>query len=244
VLSGLDDLADLDDAALAERYAVDRDRPWLRANFVTSLDGAAAAADGLSAGLSDPQDKRVFAMLRMLCDALLVGAGTFRKERYRPLRLDEPRRRWRTARGLSPFPRLVVVSGSLDLDPAQSALADAPIRPIVLTCETAPAHRRDALAPVADVLVFGEREVDLPGALDVLRRTGLPQILSEGGPQLLGRLTAHDLVDELCLSLSPQLVGPGPGRITAGPPTGAARHLRLTNALRAGDLLILRYTRP
>ncbi|GIJ46983.1 hypothetical protein Val02_38690 [Virgisporangium aliadipatigenens] len=236
-------LDSLDDAALADLYTVDRDAPWLRVNFVTSLDGASAAADGLSGGLSDPRDKRVFGILRMLCDGLLVGAGTLRREGYRALRLDEPRRRWRTARGLPAFPRLIVVSGSLDLDPAQAALADAPVRPIILTCETAPAHRRDALAPVADVLVYGEREVDLPGALDVLRRTGLPQLLSEGGPQLLGALTAADLVDELCLTLAPLLVGPGPGRITAGAPVRAARRMRLAHTIRADDLLILRYTR-
>ena len=237
------DLDALDDEALAAAYTVERERPWLRVNFVTSLDGAATAADGLSGGLSDPKDKRVFGVLRMLCDALLVGAGTLRAEGYGALRLDAGRRRWRTARGLTPFPRLVVVSGSLDLDPAQAALAEAPVRPIVLTCETAPQHRRDALAPVADVLVFGEREVDLPGALDVLRRTGMPQILSEGGPHLLGRLTAADLVDELCLTVAPLLVGPGPGRITGGPAIDAARRLRLAHTIRADDLLILRYTR-
>jgi riboflavin biosynthesis pyrimidine reductase len=237
------DLDALDDEELSAAYTVARDRPWLRVNFVTSLDGASSAADGLSGGLSDPRDKRVFGILRMLCDGLLVGAGTLRKEGYGALRLDPVRRRWRTAHGLPEFPRLIVVSGSLDLDPAQAALADAPVRPIILTCETAPAHRRDALVPVADVLVHGEREVALPGALDILRRTGHPQLLCEGGPQLLGRLTAADLVDELCLSVAPLLVGPGPGRITDGPATDAARRLRLANVLRAEDLLILRYTR-
>ena len=66
----------------------------LRVNFVTSLDGA-VSVDGLSAGLSGEADKEVFRLLRRDCDALLVGAGTFRAENYRPLTLDASRRAWR-----------------------------------------------------------------------------------------------------------------------------------------------------
>lgn len=232
----------LDDARLVDAYAVTAD-VHLRANFVTSTDGA-VAVDGRSAGLSGDADKRVFGILRMLCDALLVGAGTLRQEQYRALRLDQRRRDWRRRQGRPAQPTLVVVSGSLDLDPALPALADAPVRPIVLTTSDAPAHRRRRLAPVADLVVAGERTVDLAAGLDALRDRGLRHLLCEGGPLLLGTLTAVDAVDELCLTVAPLLAGAGAGRITAGP-SGPVRPMRLHQVLAADDgMLLLRYTRP
>jgi riboflavin biosynthesis pyrimidine reductase len=233
------DPAPLDDDGLAEAYAPDG--PGIRVNFVTSVDGAVELG-GYSEGLSRPADKRVFGVLRMLCDGLLVGAGTLRHEDYHAVRLTEARRAWRTARGLPPYPTLVVVSRALAFDPAQDALAGAPVRPIVLTCATAPAGRRAALAGVAEVLTVGERDVDLAAAARLLRDRGLRHLLSEGGPQLFGSLTAADLVDELCLSVSPLLAGPGAGRITSGP-AGPPRSLSLRQALAADDMLLLRYAR-
>ncbi|MDG4766966.1 pyrimidine reductase family protein [Solwaraspora sp. WMMD406] len=232
---------DLDDEALVDSYA-NPALPHLRVNFVTSADGAVTVA-GRSTGLSSPADKRVFAILRMLCDALLVGAGTLRQERYRPLRLDPRRRSWRRRHGLPEQPTLVVVSGSLDLDPTHPALADSPVRPIVLTTRTASADRRRRLAPVADVIAEGDPSVDLTAGLDLLRARGHRHLLCEGGPMLFGALTAADLVDELCLSVSPLLAGAGAGRITAGP-LSPVRQLDLRQVLVADDgLLLLRYLR-
>lgn len=231
----------LDDAALAELYAPPAD-PTVRVNFVASVDGAVELA-GFSAGLSGGPDKRVFGVLRMLCDALVVGAGTLRHEGYRALRLDEHRRAWRRAHALPEFPTLVVVSSSLDLDPGQAAFADAPVRPLVLTHSRSPAERRAALATVADVLAIGDREVDLAAAVRHLRGRGHRHLLCEGGPQLFGTLTAADLVDEVCLTVSPLLAGPGAGRITAGP-ASPPRGLSLRHVLTAEGVLLLRYGRP
>jgi riboflavin biosynthesis pyrimidine reductase len=231
----------LDVDALAQAYATG-DAPNLRANFVTSVDGA-VELDGYSEGLSGPADKRVFGVLRMLCDALLVGAGTVRHEGYRAVRLNDERRAWRQAQGLAPYPTLVVVSRRLDLDPAQGAFADAPVRPVVVTDTQAPPDKRAALEQVAEVLTAGEGGVDLAAAVAELHRRGLRRILSEGGPHLLGALTAADLVDEVCLTVSPLLAGPGAGRITAGPPA-PPRNLTLHHVLAAGDMLLLRYIRP
>ncbi|PMR60746.1 hypothetical protein C1A38_12555 [Verrucosispora sp. ts21] len=232
--------APLDDDALTALYRR-ADTPQLRMNFVTSVDGA-VSLDGYSAGLSGEPDKRVFRLLRMVCDALLVAAGTLRHEGYRALRLDEQRRAWRRRHGLAEYPTLVVVSNSLDLDPAQAAFADAPVRPIVLTRDGAPAA--PDLAAVADLVHCGADEVDLAVGLAELRRRGLDQVLCEGGPHLFGALTAADLVDEVCLSVAPLLAGAGAGRITAGTPS-AARHLPLRHVLLAGDgTLLLRHARP
>ncbi len=97
----------VDDAALWQAYAWPRD--CLRVNFVTSLDGHIAAPDGLSAGFSGPEDRRIFHMLRAGCDAILVGAGTARAERYGPVRLQE---RWEGLREQTEPPALVFVSSS------------------------------------------------------------------------------------------------------------------------------------
>lgn len=238
-LARLEPGAELDDAALTDLYRVTG--RVVRVNFVTSVDGA-VELDGHSAGLSGAPDKRIFRLLRMMCDALLVAAGTLRRERYHAVRLSEDRRAWRRAHGLAEYPTLVVVSGSLDLDPAQDAFADAPVRPIVLTHGRAPADRRDRLAGVADVLAVGDEAVDLAGALAALRERGLDHVLCEGGPYLFGALTAAGLVDEVCLTVSPLLAGPGAGRITAGRPAPPAE-LALRHVLAADGSLFLRYTR-
>lgn len=212
--------------------------PSLRMNFVTSIDGA-VEIQGHSEGLSGEPDKRVFGVLRMLCDALLVGAGTLRQEQYDAVRLDERRRAWRRANGLAEYPTLVVVSQSLDLDPRQGAFSNAPVRPLVLTSSQEPVP--DGLAAVAEVIRMGEDGVDFATALPELRRRGLRHLLCEGGPHLFGSLTAAGVVDEMCLTVSPLLTGPGAGRITAGPPS-PPRGMTLRHVLAAGDMLLLRYT--
>jgi riboflavin biosynthesis pyrimidine reductase len=215
--------------------------PVLRVNFVSSIDGA-VTVDGFSAGLSGPGDKVIFGILRMVCDALVVAAGTVRTEKYDALRLDAGRRAWRTAHGLPEFPLMVIVSGSLGLDPAQEVFADAPVRPVVITHAGADAGRRAAIERVADVIAVGDGAVDLPAALAALHERGATQLLCEGGPRLLGALTAADLVDELCLTVSPLLAGGDAGRIATGPP-GPPRPMALRHVLAEDDMLFLRYAR-
>src|SRR5215831_17093576 len=106
----LDAGPDLDDEALTALYATDRATPTLRMNFVTSVDGA-VEVEGYSAGLQTEADNRVFGLLRMLADGLMVGGGTLRHERYNAVRPSAARREWRARNGLDPYPRLVIVSG-------------------------------------------------------------------------------------------------------------------------------------
>jgi riboflavin biosynthesis pyrimidine reductase len=231
----------LDEAGLVAAYAWPADRPTVRLNFVTSIDGA-VTVDGRSAGLGSTGDRRVFDLLRMTCDAVVVGAGTLRAEGYGPMRLAGPAGAWRRDRGRVPDPVLVAVSRSLDLDPAHPMFVDAPVRPIVITSAGAPIDRRTALSRVADLLVHGEGEVDLPAAVTALTALGHRNLLCEGGPHLLGTLTGADLADEMCLTVSPALAGPGAGRITAGPVT-AVRDMALAGVLVSDDVLLLRYAR-
>ncbi|WP_433307754.1 pyrimidine reductase family protein [Actinoplanes sp. CA-030573] len=212
--------------------------PTLRVNFIASADGA-VSVDGLSAGLQGPGDKRIFDSLRMVCDALIVGAGTVKKENYDALRLTPSARAWRINSDLPEFPLMVVVSRSLDLDPGQLVFSDAPIRPIVLTHRGAPAAR---ISEVADVIAVGDGEVDLAAGIAALHERGATQLLSEGGPALFGSMIAADLVTELCLTVSPLLVGGGPGRIATGTPA-PARKMALRHILSLEDMLFLRYAR-
>ena len=233
----------LGDEALLTLYSpIDPDRPCLRLNFVTSLDGA-DSLDGYSEGLSGPADKRVFGVLRTWCDALLVGAGTLRHEGYAQLDLGERRRALRVRLGLAEHPPLVILSRRLALDPDHPMFTAAPVRPIVLTCAASAAERRAALGAVADVIVEGDATVDLRAGMAALHRRGLRQILCEGGPTVLGTLTAADLVDEFCLTVSPLLTGGAPGRLSAGPPIDAPRRLTLRHAITADGMLLLRYAR-
>jgi riboflavin biosynthesis pyrimidine reductase len=233
------DPAPIDDDQLIALYRPGD--PVLRVNFVTSVDGA-VEVEGYSRGLQTPGDQKVFALLRMFAEGLMVGAGTLRQEGYGGIRLDPRRRDWRTAHGLSPYPRMIVVSRRLDLSPAHPAFADAPIRPIVITGTDAPPDRRTALRSVADVLEYGRGGVDLRAALSDLRDRGLDQILCEGGPHLFGSLTEAGLVDEVCLTVTPMLAGPGAGRITAGTGT-AVQGLSLAHALYDDGTLLLRYAK-
>jgi riboflavin biosynthesis pyrimidine reductase len=231
---------DLDDEALLEAYAVPAGR-HLRMNFVSSADGAVTLA-GRSGGLSTPADKRLFRLLRELCDVVLVGAGTARTEGYRPPALDPQRRARRRARGLAEVPPYALVSGSLDLDPASALFTGVEVATIVVTRADAPADRRARLAAVADLVAAGEGQVDLAAAVDQLAERGLTRVLCEGGPTLFGALLAGGLVEELCLTVSPMLAGPGPGRVIGGRPlAGAPYPLELLHLLEEDGALFYRY---
>jgi riboflavin biosynthesis pyrimidine reductase len=230
---------ELDLAGLADAYAYPRER-WLRANFVTSADGA-AWVDGRSAGLSSDGDMRLFGLLRVLADAVLVGAGTARIEEYKPARGRPSLAALREGRPLAPT--IAVVSRSLALDLSSPLFTEAPpdARTIVVTCTASDAGRRASAAKVADLVIAGEQSVDLGQALDALAERGLGRVLCEGGPHLLGDLSVSGLLDELSLSVSPTLAGPGAGRIIAGP-LGPARPLALKHVLAEDDgFLFCRY---
>jgi riboflavin biosynthesis pyrimidine reductase len=242
----------LADDELAARYGRPGRTPyWLRANMVTSLDGAATLG-GRSGGLSGGADQHVFAMLRALADVIIVGAGTARVEGYRPVRPGQEGVRWYWLReGRTPSPPIAVVTRRLDLDLESPLLAASPdhARTIVITTEAAPPERRAAAAAAAEVIVAGRESVDIVAALGALAGRGHRQILTEGGPYLLSQIIEAGLLDELCLTISPLLAGPGADRIVAdiGPlhePEGASpRPLRLAHVLAADGHLISRYVR-
>ncbi len=234
--------SDLRESDLAALYAYPSG-PWLRANMVSSADGAAALAN-VTLGLSSEADRRLFALLRTLADVIVVGAATVRAERYRPVRQHEL---WPDLRpGRPPTPPIAVVTGRLDLEPSSPLIDSAPAsaRTIVITTAQAPADRRAALEERADVIVAGQETVDLKAAVSALAERGHRRMLAEGGPHLLAQIAGAGLLDELCLTISPLLAGPGTGRIVAGAlPAASAQPLTLAHVLEDNGFLFCRYTR-
>jgi len=195
--------------------------PWLRVNMVSTLDGAANGESGKSGSINNEADKRVFHALRAQADAIVVGAGTARTERYRVA--DVP---------------LVIVSHR-GLVPEQ--LRDAPAGKVLLvTCADSLGLGacRESLGD-NQVIVVGESQVDLVAMKEALVERGLRNLLSEGGPHLLRDLLAAGAADELCLTWVPQLIGGVHPRILEGAPVDAA--LRLALLLEEGGTLIGRW---
>ncbi|WP_051385585.1 pyrimidine reductase family protein [Actinokineospora inagensis] len=223
-------------------YPPDLDRAWVQANFVASMDGA-VAVDGRSAGLSSPGDRRILALGRDLADVVLVGWGTARAEHYRGVKETEVRAARRARLGLRPLPPIAVVTARGSVEPDSHLVRDTVVPPIVITTELAPAARRSALTVAgADVIVAGETEVDLGIALGELSRRGLRRVNCEGGPTLLGSLVEADLVDQMCLTVSPVLAGGDAGRAAVGP-RAAPRAMALASVLADDGFLMLRYRR-
>jgi riboflavin biosynthesis pyrimidine reductase len=217
-----------DEVDLAALYAPPAGR-HVRANFVVSTDGATTVG-GVSSGLSSAADRDLFHMLRSLCDVVLVGATTARRENYGGARSYAGR----------PPPPVAVVSRSLDLDPGARLFTEATVRPWVLTVASAPADRRSALASVARVVEAGEHSVDVPTALDLLCAEGLDHVLCEGGPHLLSDVVAAGALDDLCLSVAPVLAGGSGDRLLAGMPIVPPVPLRIEHVLEDEGTLFLR----
>ncbi|MGP9745498.1 pyrimidine reductase family protein [Brachybacterium sp. AOP29-B2-41] len=232
--------ADLTDEQLLELYAPPAG-PWLRMNFISSLDGA-VTRDGLSGGLGDEADHRVFELLRRWADVVLLGAGTARAEGYGGMRLPEEAERWRVEQGLAAQPVFALVTRRLDLDPASPIFTDAPVTPLIFTASEAPADRRAALSEVAEIVDVGETVVDPAVVRAQLEARGHRRIHSEGGPTLFGAFLEAGVVDELCLTLAPTLEAGSAMRITQAPQS-APTAMELAGVLRGGDELLLRYTK-
>jgi len=234
-------------AALGAVYAYP-DRRCVRGNMIASVDGA-IAIDGRSGGLSGVADRLVFWVLRSLADVILVGAGTARQEQYGQVRLGDI---WSQLRAGRPSaPPVAVVTRNMNL-PLEGRLfgdgsgAERPARTIVLTTRLVPEHRLRAAARVADVIVAGDREVSAAAAIDALAQRGYRSILAEGGPGLLGELSAAGLLDELCLTVSPVLEGGrSPARVLTAPAGAHPRpaELRLAALLEDDGFLFARYLR-
>lgn len=177
------------------------DRPYLVLNMVSSLDGR-ATIDWRTKGLSTDVDRLLFHHLRTQADAVMVGAGTARTERYGRMAKSDELRDKREREGLARDPLAVVVSGRLDL-PADLPLLNEPEQEVLI------ATASHALLPgLGEQVEYARVADDLPLLMARLREEhGIRSVLCEGGPTLNSFLLAAGLVDELFLTLNPKLAG-------------------------------------
>lgn len=237
----LDELAD----AYAYPSAARADgRPWLRANMVSTLDGA-AQHDGRSQTISSAADMRIFGTLRGLADAVVVGAETVRLEGYRPARAREAFAARRAAAGQGPAPAIAVVSAGLHLDFSLPLFSEPSVPTILVTGAEAPAARlRAAEKAGVEVVIAGEGPgVDAAGAVHALAERGLVRLLTEGGPRLLGQFVAAGVLDEVCLTVSPTLTAGYAQRIAGGPGPAVPERFALVSLLEQDGFLFTRYRR-
>ncbi|WP_267242232.1 pyrimidine reductase family protein [Streptomyces sp. PR69] len=219
-------------------------RVWLRANMVSSLDGA-AQHDGRSQPISSAADMRIFGTLRGLADVIVVGAETVRQEGYRPARARDAFAERRAAAGQAPAPAIAVVSASLDLDFSLPLFTEPKTPTLVLTGAAAP---RDRLRAARDAGVETVIAGDGPGAdparvVSALAERSLVRLLTEGGPRLLGQFIAAGVLDELCLTVSPMLTAGDAQRIAGGPSLAVPERFALASVLEEAGFLFTRYRR-
>ena len=236
----------MDPEALALAYAypeLSGGQTWTRANFVSTLDGAAAGDDGRSGSINTGADRDIFGLLRALADVILIGAGTARIEGYRRATVRAP---WLELReGRSAHPTMAVVSRSGDVPPLLSEAREDSGDVVLVTCERAGEEGIDMARETLgenQVIVEGRQSVDLAAALDALALRGMGRVLCEGGPHLMRDLTASGRLDELCLTLAPTLVGGDHTRITAGGPVTADFVPRLL--IESQGTILGRWARP
>ena len=220
-------------------------RPWVMVNMVASVDGG-TAVDGLSGGLGGDGDLQAFRAIRASCDWIVAAAGTVRAERYRIPRPSPEVADVRRATGRAPAARLAVVTTSVDLDAELPLFADqrpGDERPLVITGHTPPADR---VAKIGDRAEWTHLPADRPtpvAVIDALADRGAGVVLVEGGPSFNGQLFDAGLVDELCLSISPNLVSGDSARIAHSPTAGLNQEMRLDRLLEHEDALFARYVR-
>jgi riboflavin biosynthesis pyrimidine reductase len=209
-----------DDARLIDLYAYPEGLRscWVRGNMITSLDGG-ATDDGKAGRLAGPGDRAVFSLMRHAADVILVGAATVRIENYSGAQFPVAARQARQRRGQAEVPPIAVVTQSGHLDPNALLFTRTEVPPLILTCRRSFEDTRRRLGSVAEVIDGSGPQSDTVDGATVLKTFAerrYYRVLTEGGPLFLGLLIENDLLDELCLTIAPILVGGVARRIVSG----------------------------
>ncbi|MEV8064754.1 pyrimidine reductase family protein [Streptomyces sp. NPDC085995] len=217
---------------------------WLRANMVSTLDGA-AQHEGRSHPISSAADMRIFGTLRALADVVVVGAETVRQEGYRPARARAEFAALREAAGQGPAPAIAVVTAGLELDFSLPLFTSPLVPTLILTGAAAnPDRIAEAERAGARVVIAGDGVgIDPVRAVKALAGLGHTRLLTEGGPRLLGQLVASEVLDELCLTVSPMLTAGDAQRIAGGPSVAVPRRFALASVLEDEGFLFTSYRR-
>ena len=229
----------LTDEQVVAAYPWPPGRRWVRAMMVTTLDGAAAGPDGLSGSISGDADQAVFAAVRRHADAVLIGAGTLRAERYKPMRAKEEDAEARREQGLAAAPRLVIVSGSLELPWSEPVFSESTLPPLILTGASADPAAMSRVPETCEVVTLAGDTVDATAILDAMEERGLRRIVCEGGPTLLHDLIAAGLLDEADITVSPVFTGTNMSPHTPG--LREVAEFELAQVLTADGFLMARY---
>lgn len=218
---------------------------WVRGNMIASIDGG-ATSKGKSGGLGGDGDRALFAALRESADVIVVGASTVRVENYAGVRFSPAQRQARQRRGQAEVPPIAVLTRSGRLERDARLFQRNEVAPLVLTSAEAAKDTRARLGALAEVLDASGADtdsVDLRVALTLLAEKGLLRVLTEGGPSVLGMFIEQNVLDEMCLTVAPSLVGGASARIVTG---SAEVHtaMQLKHGLTDDDgYLYLRYLR-
>jgi riboflavin-specific deaminase-like protein len=189
-----------------------RDRPYLILNFATTLDGR-AAIDGRSGAIGSDTDTEMLQRLRTRVDAVMIGAGTMRAERYGRMVSDPDLRAYRERTGLAHDPLGVIVSNRLELPWDAKLFTDGGGHVVVFTASEQ--QPPETATPVT--VVRHPDGVELDRALEwLLAERGIRSVLCEGGPTLHGRLREGGLADELFLTIAPKIAGGEGPRVLEG----------------------------
>lgn len=193
------------------------DRPYVVTNFAVTADGR-ATIEGRSGPIGSDTDTEVLQLLRTQADAVMIGAGTMRTERYGRIVSDpDLRGRRERAEDLAADPLAVIVTASLDLPWDTGLFTSGFGRVLILTSSDEPVPETQTSVRLER---HGGEAVDLISALRGLRRErGVRSLLCEGGPRLHANLIEAGLVDELFVTVAPKLAGgQGPTLLEGAPP--------------------------
>lgn len=202
-------------------------RPFVISNFVSTLDGVVSyeirgKSGGSAISGSDPADRFIMGLLRASVDAVMVGAGTLNDVSAKSL--WTPEYVYPDAKGLyaeyrvdalhkPEYPLLVIVSGSGQLELERAIFRTPAMRTLVITTSAGRDEltRRGAAAlgsVVVHALKSSSGDIAPQAILQLLHsRFGVKTLLHEGGPTLFGQFLAAEAIDELFLTLSPQIAG-------------------------------------
>ena len=243
------------------------DRPYCIANFVSTLDGVVSfnlpgQSEGAQISNLNEEDRFIMGLLRASTDAILVGSGTLQAagphgswlpeavypaakdlyQRYRTEVLQKPE-----------YPLVVIVTGTGGLDLSTAVFHTPRTRVLILTTEQGKRRLSQsgsgALASVEVKALSTIKDRISPSEILALLRqeAGVELLLHEAGPTLFGEFLEGGFIDELFLTVAPQIAGrdaahPRPGlvaNVQFSPAT--APWWKLISAKRATDYLFLRY---
>jgi 5-amino-6-(5-phosphoribosylamino)uracil reductase len=217
------------------------ERPYVLLSAATSIDGCLDDATDTRLILSNDADLDRVDEVRSGSDAIMVGAGTIRRDNPALLVRSQARRDGRVARGLPPSPARVTLTGSGEIDPAARFFTAGDGARLVYAPGAAVGRVRERLRGAAAEVVGAGDPLDLEVVLADLAARGVRRLMVEGGGTVHAQFLSAGLADELHLAIAPIFVGdPAAPRITGAP--GAPHHrMHLAEARMIGDVVLLRY---